>query len=240
MKSIAAAGGATALLIGEPTMFDLLPAILPILLVDILNPVLFAVMVFAAGSRRPVVNSLALLLGHTLAYFVAGVAVAHGIDRLAERLANPQRIDFVLSGIIGLGLLWLVVPANKAEAAAANEPDWELTPARCLGFGAIVNFIGIPFALPYFAVVDQILKAELSAAMSFTALGIYNAGYALPFLVVPMAVAIAGDRAKPVLEKINRFLVKASDVLMPWMLGLLGLALVADSISYFYRGEGLW
>jgi hypothetical protein len=27
---------------------------------------------------------------------------------------------------------------------------------------------------------------------------------------------------------------------MPWMLGLLGLALVADSAVYFYRGEGLW
>jgi len=27
---------------------------------------------------------------------------------------------------------------------------------------------------------------------------------------------------------------------MPWMLGVLGLALLADSIAYFYRGEGLW
>ena len=183
-------------------MLDLLPTLLPILLVDVLNPVLFAVMVFAAGSRRPVINSSALLLGHTLAYFVAGVAVAHGLDRLTERLANPQRIDFVLSGIIGLGLLWLVIPTKKAGAPAANEPEWELTPAKCLGFGAVVNFLGIPFALPYFAVVDQILKSDLSAAGSLIVLGTYNLGYALPFLVVPAAVAIAGERAKPVLDRI--------------------------------------
>jgi cytochrome c biogenesis protein CcdA len=221
-------------------MFELLPTIFPILLVDILNPVLFATMVFAAGSTRPVINSSALLLGHTLAYFVAGVAIAHGIDRVADRLANPQHIDFVIGGIIGIALLWLAVPVNKKGAPSADEPEWELTPAKCLGFGAVVNFIGIPFALPYFAVVDQILKADLSSAGSLAVLGVYNIAYALPFLVVPTAVAIVGDRAKPILEKINGFLVRASDIIMPWMLGLLGLALVADSAVYFYRGEGLW
>ena len=221
-------------------MLELLPVLLPILLVDVLNPVLFAMMVFAAGSKRPVINSSALLLGHTLAYFVAGVAVAHGIDRVADRIANPERIDFVIGGIIGVALLWFAIPMKKKGAPAANEPEWELTPAKCFGFGAIVNFIGIPFALPYFAVVDQILKADLSSAASLTVLALYNVGYALPFLVVPAAVAIAGDRARPVLEKINAFLVKASDFIMPWMLGLLGLALVADSVVFFYRGEGLW
>jgi len=46
-------------------MFALLPTLLPILLVDMLNPVLIAVLVFAAGSSRPVVNSSAILIGRT-------------------------------------------------------------------------------------------------------------------------------------------------------------------------------
>ncbi|MCW8873629.1 GAP family protein [Pseudomonadota bacterium] len=95
------------------------------------------------------------------------------------------------------------------------------------------------FALPYFAVVDQILKAELSTAQSLTTLLIYNIGYALPFTVVPVMVAISGERAKPLLGKINGCLTKAADIAMPWMFGLLGLALLADSIAYFWRGEGL-
>ena len=221
-------------------MFELLPTLFPILLVDILNPVLFAVLVFAAGSSRPVTNSSAILIGHTLAYFVAGVAISHGIEQVTERLANPQRIDFILSGIVGLGLLWMVVRTKKDGAPTASEPEWELTPAKCLGFGAVINFIGVPFALPYFAVVDQILKANLSTAESFSTLAIYNVGYALPFVVVPATVAISGESAKPLLDKINGFLARASDIVMPWMLGLLGLALLADSIAYFYRGEGLW
>jgi cytochrome c biogenesis protein CcdA len=220
-------------------MIELLPTILPILLVDILNPVLFAILVFAAGSSRPVTNSSAVLAGHTLAYLLAGIGVSFGLEQVAERLANPQRVDFIISGLVGIGLLWMVLPTKKGGAPAAKEPEWELTPAKCLGFGAIVNFVGIPFALPYFAVVDQILKAELSTAQSLTTLLIYNIGYALPFTVVPVMVAISGERAKPLLGKINGRLTKAADIAMPWMFGLLGLALLADSIVYFWRGEGL-
>lgn len=221
-------------------MPDLLPSLVPILLVDILNPVLFAVMVFAAGSNRPISNSTAILIGHTLAYFIAGIVVSAGIDLVTDRLANPQRIDFLLSGIIGIGLLWMVVPTKKKGAPTADEPEWELTPMKCFGFGAVVNFIGLPFALPYFAVVDQILKANLSTPESLAVLAAYNIAYALPFVIVPLMVAISGENAKPVLEKINGFLARVSDIVMPWMLGLLGLALVADSVVYFYSGEGLW
>lgn len=43
----------------------------PILLADLLNPVLFAFLVYAAGTNLAVINSGAVLIGHTLAYFAA-------------------------------------------------------------------------------------------------------------------------------------------------------------------------
>ena len=220
-------------------MIDLLAVVLPILLVDILNPVLFAMLVFAAGSNRPVANSSAILAGHTLAYFVAGVAIAHGMEQISDRLANPHQIDFIISGLVGVGLLLMVLPTKKKGAPTATEPEWELTPLKCFGLGAVVNFVGIPFALPYFAVVDQLLKADLSMTGSLVVLAIYNLGYALPFIIVPAMVAVSGEGAKPLLEKINGYIGKASDLLMPWMFGALGLVLVADSVAYFYRGSGL-
>ena len=213
--------------------------LLPILLVDVLNPVLFAVLVMAAGSSRPVSNSLAILAGHTLAYLVAGIGVSFGLDQVADRLANPQRIDFVISGLLGLVLLWMAIPMKKSGAPSAPEPEWEMTPVKCLGFGALVNFVGMPFAVPYFAAVGQILKADLSTLQSFATLVVYNIAYALPFLAVPLLVAIVGDTAKPLLEKINTYLTRAADFVMPWLFALLGLALVADTVAFFWRGEGL-
>jgi cytochrome c biogenesis protein CcdA len=220
-------------------MIELFSVILPILLVDALNPVLFAMLVFAAGSGRPVGNSSAILAGHTLAYLCAGIVIALGMEQLADRLANPQRIDFFISGLVGVGLLLIVLPTKKQGAPTATEPQWELTPAKCFGLGAIINFVGIPFALPYFAVVDQVLKADLSVTGSVTVLVIYNLLYAAPFLVVPAMVAVSGERAKPLLEKVNGFIGKASDMLMPWLFAALGVVLIADSVAFFYRGSGL-
>ena len=221
-------------------MLALLPALVPILLVDVANPVLFAMLVFAAGSSRPVLNSASMLLGHTLAYFSAGIVLALALGRITARLQNPQSIDFAISGIIGIGLLWMVLKTKREGPPAASEPEWELTPLKCFVFGAVVNFVGIPFALPYFAAIDQLLKADLGTVESLTVLAAYNLAYAAPFLVVPIAVAIAGDSAKPMLGRINDVLTRFSEFLMPWMLGLLGAALVADSVTYFYRGTGLW
>ena len=216
---------------------ELLAILVPMLLVDVLNPVLFALLVLAAGSSRPVVNSSTMLLGHTAAYFLAGFAVSFALEQVSERLANPERIDFAIGGVIGVLLIWAFFRMRGSDAPAANEPEWELTPLRCLGFGALVNFIGIPFALPYFGAVDQILKADLDTAGSLTVLALYNIGYALVFAVVPVSVAMLGDRAKPLLERINQFLVRASEVAMPWMILLLGVWLLFDAGYFFVVGR---
>jgi len=221
-------------------MIGLLAVLFPILLVDVLNPVLFAMLVFAAGSTRPVSNSAAVLAGHTIAYFLAGIGLSLGIEQITDRLANPQRVDFIISGLVGAGLLLAALSTTRGGAPTAAAPGVSLSPLKSFGLGAVVNFVGIPFALPYFATIDQLLKADLPVTESLTVLVIYNLGYALPFAIVPALTAVSGTSAKPLLEKINIRIGRASDLLMPWLLGLLGLALVADTVAYFYRGAGVF
>ena len=62
-------------------MVELFAILLPILVVDILNPVLLGLLIFMAGTKRPVATGFALLCGHTAAYFVVGVALAQSIKR---------------------------------------------------------------------------------------------------------------------------------------------------------------
>ncbi len=218
-------------------MLALLAILLPILLVDVLNPVLFALLVLAAGSERPVLNSSNLLIGHTAAYFVAGIVVSFGLEQISERLQNPQQIDFAVGGAIGALLIWVFFSMRLGKSTETADPAWELTPMRCLGLGAVVNFMAIPFALPYFGAIDQILKADIGFATSLAALALYNLGYALVFAIVPISVALAGNRVQPMLEGINRFLVKASDFIMPWMILVLSIWLLFDSARYFIVGD---
>jgi hypothetical protein len=56
-------------------MAEIWSILTPILLTDIINPVLFAFMVYAVGSERPIVNAGSMLLGHTLADFTGGLGL---------------------------------------------------------------------------------------------------------------------------------------------------------------------
>jgi cytochrome c biogenesis protein CcdA len=221
-------------------MNELWAVLVPILLTDILNPVLFAFLVYAAGTERPVLNSSAMLLGHTSAYFGAGVLLAAGMDRIVDRLNNPGRIDFVVELLLGLVLLALAVPSRKNTGKRPSEKTPELGVASSFGIGAVINFIGIPFAVPYFAALGQMMKNDLTATETIGALAVYNLAYALPFTIVPISRAILGDAARPLLERINDVIERISGVLMPILLGLVGLALVADGTTFFLTGESLF
>ncbi len=224
-------------------MTELVAILAPILVVDVMNPVLLGILVFAAGTSKPFANSASLLAGHTFAYFMAGIGVSFGVERisaiLTNMMQNPSTLDFVLGALIGVCCLSWAIKATRQEPSSQEMPEWELTPLKCFGFGMVVNFIGVPFALPYFAAVDQILKADLTPNGSLTALAIYNIGYALPFAIVPGAVAVMGERSKPMLERLNNWMISAGTKAMPWLIGLLGIWLLIDAGYYFITGSPL-
>ena len=221
-------------------MIELWAVLAPILLADIVNPVLFAFLVYAAGTSRPVANSSALLLGHTAAYFIAGMLLALGLEKIDNRLANPEPVDFIVELFIGLVLLWLVMRSRNTKAKQPEVATKDMTFISAFFLGAIVNFVGIPFAIPYFAALSQILKADIPATQALAVLAAYNIAYALPFASVPLLSMLMGDNSKSLLETINAFLTKASSVIMPVILLLLGAALITDAVYYFVKGKALF
>jgi cytochrome c biogenesis protein CcdA len=221
-------------------MIDTSLSLLPFLVADIVNPVLFAFMVYAAGTNRPVLNSGTVLLGHTLAYFSVGIIVASGLQKISNYLQNPQAIDYVLSFIVGILLLWVALSGNKKNDKKKPENGNSLTPVKALGMGALINFIGAPFALPYFAAIDQILKANHAAHDELSLLAAYNILYALPFLIIPALVVVNRQSSAAILQRINSVLDRASRFLMPMILFAVGLTLVVDAAWYFITGEGLY
>ncbi|MBT8442585.1 MAG: GAP family protein [Gammaproteobacteria bacterium] len=221
-------------------MVELAGTLFAILLTDVVNPVLFAFMVYAVGTDRPLLNSFSLLLGHTTAYFVAGVVLAIWLESLTERLANPEPYDFGVSLILGVVLLWFALRSREDTGKRPDDKEPPLTPVASFFFGAVVNFIGIPFALPYFAALNEIMKADLSAAQGYAVLMAYNVAYALPFLVVPILRLTMGEGSRDLLDRLNSKLDRVSGVLMPFLLAALGVALVANATSFFVRGEPLF
>ena len=100
--------------------------------------------------------------------------------------------------------------------------------------------IGLPFAIPYFAALDQILKSDFGWIPALTALFIYNILYILPFAVLIIIRRIYRERSDPFLNKINEWMEKIGDILMPLLLVLLAIALLVDAIYYFVTGLPLY
>ena len=213
--------------------------LIPILIADIFNITLFAFLVYTAGSDRPIMNTSALLLGHTLAYIGMGVFLAYSLDWISDYLANPNSIDFAISFLIGVLLVWIAIKMARSGESKTVETKTHLTPASAFGLGIFVNFAGMPFALPYLAAIDQILKADLEFVEALTLLLGYNLLYAAPFAIVPILVAVMGERSHAVLKRMTEWLDRAAGIVTPLLLGLIGLGLIVDAALYFATGKGL-
>ncbi len=225
-------------------MFELIVTSIPILVSDILNPVLLAGVIFGLGSRRPFLNSTLLLMGWFVTYFAAGILLALGLDAITDFLKNPRPIDFVVETVLGLLLIGLGVyvarsgqrPKSKKEFDDANT----LSAGTSFGIGASINLIGMPFAIPYFAVLGQILKADLDWMGALMVLLIYNLLYVLPFSLLIFIRLIYRQESDALFKSISDGMERLSGVVMPILLFLLGGALLADAFVFFSTGAPLF
>ena len=221
---------------------ELWSVLVPILLADVLNPVLLGALIYTLGSSRPLLLSSSLLLGHTATYLGAGIALALGIEAIADRLANPKPVDFAVEAVAGLALLAVGIAmarGRKAEERRGEEEIQELGLPGAFATGSIINLIGIPFAVPYFGAIAQMLKAEFSVGGTLAVLAAYNALYALPFALVIGARIVFGERADGPLRRLNAAMERGSAVLVPLLLLAIGAFFLADAAWYLLRGEPL-
>lgn len=224
-------------------MFDLLPVFIPILLVDIINPVLLAAVIYALGSKKPILYSMLILTGWLVVYFGSGVLLALGLESMMEFLKNPRPVDFYIESIVAVLLIWFGIRflfPSKQPAKKSFDDEKSLSAFGAFGIGATINLIGLPFAIPYFAALDQILKANLNWAESLTALFLYNVLYILPFFLIIVVRVILREKSDKLTETINKWMDKIGKILLPGLMILLGLFLIADAVMYFTTGIPLF
>jgi hypothetical protein len=225
-------------------MLDLLVTLTPIRLIDSLSLMPFAMVVLATllSGPKPYVSSISFLLGTALSYFVAGVLIAFGLGGLIERITvvlahrfwNPQAIDYWLSMVIGLALIvlgyrWAIARRERAER---KDVSTGMTPPQAFMLGAGATIAGLWGALPYFAAVDQILKANVSMWEVLTALAYYNIVFISLAASLVLVRAVAGAGADGLFAAVNRLLsVWGKRLLIAGMI-LLGIVMIADGVGW--------
>lgn len=223
-------------------MIELWTVLAPILLADVLNPVLLAATVYSLGTADPVRNAFLLILGHALSYLVAGIVFAIGLEYLLSFLQDPGAVEFTIQLAISALLIYFGVLGllSKAQAPAREfDKGKPFGAGAAFALGATVNFIGLPFAVPYVLVLDQMLKADLSWPASLGVLLAYNILYATPFAALVLLARAGGRESEEFLARLNLWIDRISAVVLPIILLALGLILAADAIWYFWKDEPL-
>lgn len=228
-------------------MLELLLILVPIVIVDAMHPVLAAAVIFALGTRQPYRAAFWVLLGWFAVYFPAGIGLAVGLERITGALASPRPIDFVIQTPIALALIWFAYKsARDSEGSKANKhvpqaggSNHTLGAFSGILLGVTINLVGLPFAIPYFAAIDQMLKVDLSIGGAIFVLVLYNLAYILPFATLALVRFIYHDQADALFERINAWMEKAGAVIMPVMLFLIGAVLIIDTVLYFATGTPL-
>lgn len=225
-------------------MLYLLIILTPILIVDLLNPILLAGTVYGLGSRRPIVNGSTVLISFFVTYFLAGIVIAISLEIFIDFFHIPHGFDYLLELAVA-ALLFYSAWSQKKETNSHPEEklkhDEGMTLKEAALLGLQINLVGLPFAIPYLAAIDQILKAEISVIKMLSILLLYNIAYILPFTLLIFLRILYQKKSDAIFKSINVGIQRFSDKYMPVILFILGVLLVEDALSYFlgYREYSL-
>jgi cytochrome c biogenesis protein CcdA len=225
-------------------MADLIIVLIPIFLLDVLAPGLLALVILLSATDRPVANPLSLLVGHTVTYFLGGVLLAQGVEQLTDALLHqwmqPRNLDFAIGVVIGLVCLaWALKPGKEpVKSPQMSEPDPK--PAKCFVFGAVLRTVSLPLALPYFAAISEILKADLTTSESLIVLTTYNLAYVFPYALTLLLIVVLGDRVRPWLARANDKILSFGTAIVPWLVAALGVWLIFDAAYFWTVGEAVF
>ena len=216
-------------------MAQLLIILLPILIADVINPVLLGGTIYTLGSRHPYVNTVAMLLGFFVTYLIAGLIIAVSLETLIDTFHIPLYFDYILELIVA-GLLfyfaWKQYRQGDQHPEKKLKHDEKMTLWQSIRLGIQVNVVGLAFAIPYLAAIDQILKVEISVTATFFVLLLYNIVYVLPFALLIVIRRIYHSESTAIFETINLWMHRVYEKYMPIIFLMIGILLVEDAVSY--------
>ncbi|MBT8133351.1 MAG: GAP family protein, partial [Gammaproteobacteria bacterium] len=148
---------------------------------------------------------------------------------------EPDCVELIIQIIIGFIMIYFAWQFSRKAPQDSNTRsyDTDIKPVQAFILSASINIIGMWGALPYFAAMAQILKADLETASMIWIIVYYNLIFALPLIGFILLRIMMGEKATIVLGKMTDFFSHWGKQLIVLSLYLLGPLLIADGIGWF-------
>jgi cytochrome c biogenesis protein CcdA len=229
-------------------MLELLTVLTPIALIDStsITPLALVPLATILAGRRPFGTAFAFLAGLFISYLIMALAFLFGLSAVLTRLNawlshrwnNPEPADFAVQVLVGLVMLifGLRIAEKRKSKTSGRELQSGVSPASAFGFGFLLNVVGFPGALPYFAAADRIAQADPPTSDAVIAVVYYVTIFVLPLTAIVLLRALLGQRMDAIMQAIQGFFDTWGKRLVMGLLVLLGLILVVDGVAYFLGG----
>ena len=229
-------------------MLELLTVLTPIALIDSasVTPLGLVPLATILAGRRPFGAAFAFLAGLYVSYLIMCLLFLFGLSSalirmnawLSYRWDNPEPADFGVQVLVGLVMLvfGLRITEKRKSKSGGRDIQSGVSPASAFGFGVLMNVVGFPGALPYFAAADRIVQANPPTADAVVAVIYYVLVFVLPLTTTVLLYALLGQRMDAVVQSIQGFFDSWGKRLIMVLLVLLGLILVVDGVAYFMGG----
>jgi cytochrome c biogenesis protein CcdA len=229
-------------------MIELLAVLTPIALIDSasITPLGLVPLATILAGKRPFGTAFAFLAGLFISYLMMCLLFLFGLsaflmrmnDWLNYRWNNPEPADFGIQILVGLVMLvfGLRIVEKRKSKSGGREIQSGVTPTAAFGFGFLMNVVGFPGALPYFAAADRIAQADPPTSDAVIAVVYYVTIFVLPLAAIVLLRVLLGKRMDGVMQAIQGFFDSWGRRLVMVLLILLGLILVVDGVAYFLGG----
>jgi cytochrome c biogenesis protein CcdA len=199
-------------------------------------------MLLLLAGPRPYLTSFSFVLGVVISYTLCGFLIVLGADVLLDQFApvierimkNPNTLEILIQ--IASGIVLLAFGVKLADVRPRRQGRREVEPgvgpAGAFGFGALFTLSGIWGALPYFAALDRILRADVSDFNGILLVVFYNFMFVVPLVALIIIRMAMGSRADRIFQVLVDWLGRWGRRLGVAVLILLGGILVADGIGW--------
>ncbi|EPD88713.1 GAP family protein [Paenibacillus sp. HGH0039] len=214
---------------------ELLVSVGGLALLDTLSPTTLGVTVYLLLTEKERLSTRLMIYLVTVAafYFFVGVAFMLGMDMLLAAFSSifQNRIVSWVTLIIG-GILFIAsfyYPESKKSDLPRSKSKSK-TSMIALGFST--SLIEVGTALPYFAAIGLMTTSNLAVFQWLPILAGYNFIMVLPPLIVFSLHLLLGRVMQRPLEKLQIKISKHSGSAISWIMCIVGLILIFNSLDY--------
>ena len=232
-------------------MDELIPILTSIALVDSasITPLALVPLMQVLAGARPYRVAVAFLLGLYLSYLAMALAFLFGLSTvflrlnawLSHRWHNPEPVDFLVELLVGILLVIFALQRRDVRRQRTADMDMpgEVSPAAAFGFACMLNMVGFPGALPYFAAADAILRVDPPPGTALLAVVYYVLVFVVPLTSIVVLRVVLGRRGDGFMQAVSRFFATWGKRVLMLLMLVLGAVMTVDALAYWLRGVPL-